>query len=340
MSNVLCELLRKAAIHPVLIDIGASGGTFEIWDAIAPESVYVGFDPDQREIREIRDGKFHRAVMVNKAVVDKPEMDHVNFYLTKSPYCSSALEPDKESLRHYLFWDLFTVRGEVKVDAATLDSVAGQLALPRIDWFKTDSQGTDLRLFKSIRDEVRRHILAVDIEPGLIDAYRGEDLFVDAHRDLVASGFWLSRLNVPGVVRMQESSIRSILGECSDLDRRAVEKTVRPSPGWCEARYLRTLEWLAEHRMEMGEYVRLWVFAMMDNQPGFALDTVLDMEKIFGPGEMSGVMRRESIARIRCIMKEMDEERGMKRLKDVVFPLQLRRWIRSVLVSFRRKTKC
>ena len=59
-----------------------------------------------------------------------------------------------------------------------------RLSLSGIDWLKTDSQGTDLRIFNSLRPEVRSRVLAIDIEPGLIDAYVGEDLFVDAHKEL------------------------------------------------------------------------------------------------------------------------------------------------------------
>ena len=89
----------------------------------------------------------------------------------------------------------------------TTRAILDRLSLDRIDWFKTDSQGIDLRLFNSLRDEVRSRVLAVDIEPGLISAYLGEDTFVDVHKNLTRSGFWLSNVNVCGTVRMRKSAL-------------------------------------------------------------------------------------------------------------------------------------
>jgi hypothetical protein len=44
-----------------------------------------------------------------------------------------------------------------------------------IDWFKTDTQGTDLRLFKTLPSKIADHVLAAEFEPGILDAYIGED---------------------------------------------------------------------------------------------------------------------------------------------------------------------
>ncbi len=44
-----------------------------------------------------------------------------------------------------------------------------------IDGYKTDSQGTDLRIFNSLPKEIINKILLAEFEPGIIDAYQGED---------------------------------------------------------------------------------------------------------------------------------------------------------------------
>ena len=97
------------------MDVGASGTTPEIWNLIARQSLYVGFDPDLREIKELQDGRFWRAIIVNEAVTDDKNSAEVEFYLTKSPYCSSTLKPDTESLSNFLFADLFLVESCAKV---------------------------------------------------------------------------------------------------------------------------------------------------------------------------------------------------------------------------------
>src|SRR5450759_4752197 len=177
VNDTISRLLAQLDAHPVLLDIGASGAPPRIWDAIASRSIYVGFDPDSREMREISNGHYQKAIIVNEAVV-AAEANEVSFYLTRSPFCSSTLPPDPGALSDYLFSDLFAVERQAKVRATTFNSLFDRLGLSAVDWFKTDTQGTDLRLFNSLRPGIRDRVLAVDIEPGLIDAYIGEDLFV------------------------------------------------------------------------------------------------------------------------------------------------------------------
>ena len=296
-SRAIEQLMVELDLHAVLLDIGASGEPPGIWNKIASHATYIGFDPDLREIHEISDGRFEKAVIVNEAVTCDRDRDEVTFYLTKSPYCSSTLLPDADSLSDYSFADFFTVEREVKVRATTLDSVLQRLGVSQIDWFKTDSQGTDLRLFNSLQNEVRTRVLAVDLEPGLIDAYIGEDLFVDVHRDLMRSGFWLSDLNVFGAARINEASFGELTSRSAKMMRENMD-FIRTSPGWVEARYLRTLDWLAAHGFNRREYALLWIFALLDQQPGFALDLGIEYERVFGADAVSRTMKAEPLRQI------------------------------------------
>src|SRR2546423_5472708 len=128
MNSVIHRLLSDLDIHPVLIDIAASGAPPGIWDTIAPHSIYVGFDPDLRDIHEIPDSRFHRAVIVNEAISSSDDKE-VLFYLTKSPACSSTLKPDTDALADYVFSDLFIVEKETIVQATTLNQVLERLSL-------------------------------------------------------------------------------------------------------------------------------------------------------------------------------------------------------------------
>jgi len=174
-----------------------------------------------------------------------------------------------------------------------LDSVLHQFSLPRVDWFKTDSQGTDLRLFKSLSDPVRAGVLALDIEPGLIDAYQSEDLFIDAHRELTRDGFWLSNLQVRGAVRLRRASCEALSGLIPNSEYEHLERKLKKSPAWCEARYLRTIESLASGQFSRREYVLLWIFALLDDQLGFTADLTIEYERAFGSDGISARMRDE-----------------------------------------------
>jgi FkbM family methyltransferase len=294
------EVLSDQAIHPVLVDIGASAGAPTIWEDLAPHAIYIGFDPDLRDLREVSDGRFHKGYIINKAVTDDPARTDVDFYLTKYPHCSSTLPPDTDALADYIFADFFTVVGNVTVPATTLHQVVQQLSLSGIDWIKTDSQGTDLRLFTSMPDDLRSAVLAIDIEPGLMDAYKGEDLFVDAHTYLVQHGFWMSHVDVRGTVRSNTANLQHILAHNrGKLTYLMVDKVVPISPGWCEARYLRRLDWLEQHALPRRAYELLWVFALVDGQYAFALDVSFAYGQRFGEQEKVQVMQRETIRLIR-----------------------------------------
>jgi hypothetical protein len=304
VNSAVNQLLAQLEIRPMLLDIGASGDPPGIWEGIARQSVYVGFDPDLREMREQSDGLFQRTIIANEAVV-AAAADEVTFYLTHSPHCSSTLPPDLAALSNYLFSDLFTVERQAKVRATTLNALMDRLGLPAIDWFKTDSQGTDLRLFTSLRPDLRDRVLAVDLEPGLIDAYRGEDLFVAAHEHLTRNGFWLSNLKVMGEVRMRRATWDKLRESCQDVDEKGIRRAVRTSPGWCEARYLRTLDWLKDKHYSQREYALLWTFALLDQQFGFALDLAVEYEEAFGKSPIAEALTHEPIRRIRECSKKL-----------------------------------
>jgi hypothetical protein len=281
MNQEIENILSIMNIQPVLVDVGASGVPPEIWNTIAKKSVYLGFDPDRRELHDVPDGQYARSVIVNEAITPT-NSDEVSFYLTRSPYCSSTLPPDNEALSAYIFSDSFAVESQVSVPASRLDTVLNRLNLHYLDWFKADSQGTDLRLFQSLKDDIRKGVLAVDIEPGLIDAYKGEDLFVDSHRALIKEGFWLSSLDVKGTVRMKRETLQELSRSGHQLSESDIHRSVRLSPGWCEARYLRTLDSLAAEGRGQRDYILLWIFATIEKHWGFALDIASEYEKRFG----------------------------------------------------------
>jgi len=295
-SNLFQTILTQQNIHPVLFDVGASGDPPSIWKPLASKSIYVGFDPDSRDLREIANGQFYKGIIVNKAVSSDPQTPETTFYLTKSPYCSSTLHPDNPALSNYLFADLFTVVGQVTVPSTTLDVVVEQLDLSGIDWIKLDSQGTDLRLVTSLKEETLRNLLAVDVEPGLIDAYKGEDLFVDAHKYLVENGFWLSNLIVRGSVRIKQTTLQEIVPNVKGITSDFIQKSARISPGWCEARYFRTPESLQQIKDSKRAHILLWVFALIDQQIGFALDLAVGYKQAFGEDAMAYIMMQESVA--------------------------------------------
>jgi hypothetical protein len=326
MHGVFNNLLSTMGVHPVLIDIGASGGPPRIWNEIAEQSIYMGFDPDRRQISEVSGGRFFKSIVVNEAVISESKRREVLFYLTRSPHCSSTLKPDQESLSNYLFSDLFLIEQEKVVQASRLDLLMERFSLSRIHWFKTDSQGIDLRLFRTLKDEIRSQVLAVDVEPGLIDAYLSEDLFIDTHRYLTENGFWLSNLNLGGAIRMKRSTLHEVMSLSKDINAALVERTVKKSPAWCEARYLKKVEALARGNFAKIDCVLLWIFALLDGQIGFALDLAIQYQKMFGKDDISKVMKQEPILRLKRSGDGM-----LFSIARSLFPIRIKRWLKALI---------
>ncbi|MCK6603452.1 MAG: hypothetical protein L6Q59_01010 [Ignavibacteriaceae bacterium] len=262
---------------PVLVDIGASGEIDKKWKKLAPYSICLIFDADDREFgysaRE--DSGFKKLYVYNSIVSDisEPETD---FYLTKSPYCSSSLEPDAEGLADWFFADKFTVEKKVRLKNKTLKAVLEEVGLTGIDWFKSDSQGTDLRLYKNIPDEIRKKVLAAEIEPGFIDSYKGEDKFYDVIRELENEKFWISDMIVKGSQRLNMKLSAGIFG--TGIISKLVTFSQKKSPGWAEITFLKKLSEINDKR----GLLLLWLFAVVEKQYGFSLEAALKGKRQFG----------------------------------------------------------
>jgi hypothetical protein len=297
IQQIIDQLLTAGQIEPVLVDVGASGGTPKIWQPIRAHSTYVGFDPDTREMRRPQESEFRRFCIVNE-VITAEQGNEIRFFLTRSPYCSSTLRPNPLVTDNFLSADSFIVEREETLKASSLNAILDRLSLGGIDWMKIDTQGTDLRIYNSLRRELRDKLLAIDIEPGLRGAYVGEDLFSDVHKQLAGDGFWLSNLKVCGLARMRKTTLDALTAREPSLSAEVISRSLRQTPGWTECRYLRSLESLAKVGGKKRDYLLLWVFALIDKQFGFCLDLAIEYTNLFGTDEVAGVIRDESIRQI------------------------------------------
>ena len=246
---------------PVLIDIGASGEINAKWKAIAPYSICIAFDADDREfhVTESQASGYKKLITINR-IVTATETSAADFYLTASPFCSSLLEPSLEKLAPWSFQPLFWVEKKIQLSAVTISTALMQANVQYIDWFKTDTQGTDLRLFLSTPDTIRQNILAAELEPGIIDAYIGEDKLYTILETMPHHGFWLSSMDVKGTQRLNPAYLEQ-MGEF------AGNRMIRKSPCWAEITFLRNT-----FETQPRNLLLLLVFAVLERQYGFALE--------------------------------------------------------------------
>lgn len=253
------------AAPPVLVDIGASGALPEIWRWIAPFSICLAFDADSRDfaMTSTDDGVYRRLHTFNRLVSDVAA-DGVSFYLTRSPHCSSSLAPDTEALKSWAFRDLFELQEHTRMPAMDLGSALSACGINYIDWYKSDSQGTDLRIFKGLSSELQSRIVAADFEPGIISAYKGEDKLHHLMAYMESLPFWVTGMAVKGSQRIQPEDQSTL----NWAQRQSLRSFLKAAPGWCEISYLNTLE---RPSLGMRDYLLGWVIATLKAEHGFAM---------------------------------------------------------------------
>lgn len=279
--NVVREVLNRPELTerpPVLLDIGAAGEIDAKWRRIAPRSVCIAFDADDREmgyVTKVASG--YRTLHVFNCIVTESGDGPADFVLTRSPQCSSLLEPRTESLRSWAFCDLFEPLKRVRLATRSLPSILDELGIEKVDWFKTDSQGTDLRLFKSLGEERIRRVLAAEFEPGIIDAYQGEDTFWQLLAFMEGKPFWVSGMTVKGSQRISRHIRDQYL---SPLVQRFLPALLRSSPGWCEVTFLNRFD--PDSPLDLRDHLLGWVFALIEEQYGFAVEIARRGKERFG----------------------------------------------------------
>ena len=145
-----------------------------------------------------------------------------------------------------------------------MPDVLKNASIDYIDWLKIDTQGTDLRLFKSIPENIKQHILVAEFEPGIIDAYKGEDKL----HELIAymsglNSFFMSSIDVKGVQKINHQTL-----ERFSIHAKNFARTQRISPGWGEVSYMNTMA--GPHNTR--DYLLAFAFALVETQYGFALE--------------------------------------------------------------------
>ena len=230
---------------------------------LAKYSVCIAFDADDRDFQFVeKESKDYRRLYVFSQIVTDIEADELAFYLTKSPYCSSTLMPDHERVQDWEFAQLFEVQKIIQLKAVVLKDVLARIGVKKIDWFKTDSQGTDLRLFKSLGQQIQSNTLIAEFEPGIIDVYKGEDKLHHLISYMDQMPFWMSDIHVCGCRRIDQDILRRLT-----VVERTNLQTVRVSPGWAEVIYINTFH---DENFSKRDYLLGCIFAMTQKQYGFA----------------------------------------------------------------------
>lgn len=266
---------------PVLVDVGASGELHARWKPFAKYAVCIAFDADDRDFGyvESESSHFRKLYTFNHIVTGslqtgslqtgaESETDTSNFYLTASPHCSSLLRPRPDLIQEYAFAPKFEPTRVVQLKTRSLRSTLDSLKIKQVDWFKTDSQGTDLRLFRNLGDERTQQVLTAEFEPGIASIYDGEDKLYTVLQYMEETGsHWLAELIPKGSPRITPALLDSFASQ--PLLKKFVLFSLKNSAVWGEMTYLNRFDddtTLTQRNLLLG-----WVFATTLKQHGFAL---------------------------------------------------------------------
>jgi hypothetical protein len=178
------------------------------------------------------------------------------------------LQPALNKLNSWAFAPLFEIEKTVQLKAVNLNSVLSELRIDYVDWYKSDSQGIDLRLFASLEPSIRDKVVVAEFEPGIIDAYEGEDKLhtILSYMDNIDK-FWLSDLELKGTMKIPYTRLKEIFK--NPFLQKLIAKVGRNSPGWGEMTYINHLN--AEDT-PVRQLLVGWVFSTLLNQHGFAYE--------------------------------------------------------------------
>lgn len=182
--------LRKYCpeISIVLYDLGAAGGIDPAYKPLEDLCHFqaIGFDPDKEDITNLN-GK-SKASYYPCAIAGTH--GYRDFYITKSPGCSSLYSPNIKNLSEFPVSDIFEVEGQKKIEVLTLASFIEKFKTPPPDFFKADVQGAELEILKS-GGAWMDNLIGLSFETHLRELYVGQGLFHEIHAFLSNLGFRL-----------------------------------------------------------------------------------------------------------------------------------------------------
>jgi FkbM family methyltransferase len=191
----IAPLLAGGRAGPVtVVDIGVRGGLAPELHPIRGVVNLLGFDADEQECRRMNaepHDLHHRKVF---PVFVGAENGTSEFHLFRNPAESSSLRPDARFGRLIGGAD-FAIDRSLTVQTTTLDTFFQQHpGLPRADFIKVDTQGTELGVLRGAEACLRAASL-VEVEVEFQPHYEGQPLFGDVSAFMRERGFELVYLN-------------------------------------------------------------------------------------------------------------------------------------------------
>jgi FkbM family methyltransferase len=306
------KLLKLPFVHDLLneqpfvvVDVGASGGMSGKWASLQAPLRYVGFEPDEAEHRKlVARADPNRETYFNAGIAGTT--GEVDFRVTRMQACSSLLAPNWEFVAPFRPNDFEVVR-TIQISVDTLDHQLAEARIPRVDFLKLDTQGTELDILKGAVQTLDG-VFALDVEVEFQPLYRGQPLFGSVDEFLRGRGF-----------------------ECFDLSPRYWKRSAGRHYGahkgqiiFAEALYLRRAfpggPLVDEpHATDKARMCKALVICSMYGYLDYAFELLSSSGDLFSPDEVQQLTR--TFAAETPLSRKLPNFRGKRRLANLFLKL-------------------
>jgi FkbM family methyltransferase len=210
-DDILKRLIPDAR---TVLDIGANlGQSAKSFRELWPEAAIHCFEPDPRNLQELRDSA-DAGMVVNAVAVADEETASRDFHLSSANQASGLSAPSTEYLRRGV-----TEVDRVQVATTTIDAYRRANGLEHIDLCKIDTQGHTAPCLDGARETLEAQAIGVlQIELLFAAYYDQRDTFLEVEQRLAPYGYSLHTLVDTDTHTVGVTYIDYATGELKHLD--------------------------------------------------------------------------------------------------------------------------
>jgi FkbM family methyltransferase len=210
-DDILTQLLPDAR---TILDVGANvGQSAKSFRALWPEATVHCFEPDPRNLVELRDNA-DTGMVVNAVAVSDEETTAIDFHLSSFPQASGLSTPSSEYLRRGV-----TEVDMVQVATTTIDAYRRAHDIAHVDVCKIDTQGHTAPCLDGARETLEAQAISVlQIELLFAAYYDRRDTFLQVEQRLAPYGYSLYTLVDTDTHTVGVTYVDYTTGELKHLD--------------------------------------------------------------------------------------------------------------------------
>ena len=216
--ELLFEVLTRAEIRPLVIDIGARNGMQLLPASYTSNARLIGFEPNTNELEKLVQSETdaeRSGEQVRKFLVEEyfryaiwSESGKRSFFITQGPGACTLMGESRREVtenmfldypdhrRQMSFYELHSkVVKEVEVDCRRLDDLVPEDTI--VDFLKIDVEGAELHCLKGAQNLLaKNNVLFIYTEFVAFEYYDMHCLFGDIHKYLADHGFRLLHVDL------------------------------------------------------------------------------------------------------------------------------------------------